>query len=124
MDIVSMLAENKIREAIEKGELNNLPGSGKPLEIEDLSNVPEDLRVGYKLLKNAGILPEEMELNKDIISLQKLIDCCYDEQEKNRLKIKLSEKLLRFNIIMEKRSMYSPALTQYKDKIYNKLGKF
>ncbi|ABO50539.1 conserved hypothetical protein [Desulforamulus reducens MI-1] len=118
MDLFTMLAENKIREAMEKGELNNLPGSGQPLELDDMSHIPEDLRAGYRLLKNAGVIPEEMELKKEIISLQKLIDYCYDEKDRTHLIKKLNEKILRFNILMEKRKVVSPALSFYKEKIY------
>lgn len=56
MEFISKLAEVKIQEAIRKEELENLPGKGKPLNLEDLSRVPEDLRVGYILLKNAGVI--------------------------------------------------------------------
>ena len=120
MDILAALAENKIREAVEKGELNNLPGSGKPLPVEDLSHIPEELRVSYRLLKNANVLPEEMELKKEIITLQKLIDCCHENKDKRQLVKKLNEKILRFDIMMDQRKTYSSALTYYRDKIYNK----
>ncbi|MEW6042181.1 MAG: DnaJ family domain-containing protein [Elusimicrobiota bacterium] len=122
MDVFALLAENKIRESIQNGELNNLPGSGKPLEMEDLSHIPDELRAGYRLLKNAGVLPEELEIKKEIISLHKLINYCYDEDEKRQLTKKLNEKILRFNILMEKRQVSSPALSCYKDKIYTKFG--
>lgn len=122
MDIVEIIAENKIREAIKKGELKNLAGEGEPLKLEDLSGVPEDLRVPYLILKNAGMLPPELELKKEIVSLQKLINCCYQEEEKRTtLRRKLNEKILRFNLLMEKRGI-SSALQGYKDKIYKKLG--
>lgn len=120
MDILALLAENKIREAIKNGDLNNLPGSGKPLDVEDLSHVPEDLRVGYKILKNANVLPVEMEIKKDIVTLQQLIDYCYDEKEKKQLTKRLNEKILRFNMLMDQRKDVSPALSFYKEKIYNK----
>lgn len=122
MDILTALAENKIREAIAKGDLNNLPGSGKPLKLEDLSYVPEELRASYRLLKNAGVLPEEMELKKEIITLQKLIDCCHGNEDKTQLVKKLNEKVLRFDLMMDQRKTYSSGLAQYRDKIYNKFG--
>ncbi|ADG81370.1 DnaJ family domain-containing protein [Thermincola potens] len=122
MDVVAMIAEEKIREAIKNGELENLPGEGKPLKIQDLSHVPAELRAGYILLKNAGVLPEELELRKEIISLQTLVDCCYDEEDRKSLKRELNAKILRFNILMEKRKGSGSALGLYKDKIYNKLG--
>ena len=49
---IQYIAEKRIAEAMDKGEFDNLPGRGKPLEIEDLSAVPEDLRMAYKILKN------------------------------------------------------------------------
>lgn len=121
MDIVAVIAENKIREAIKKGELKNLAGKGKPLKIDDLSSVPEDLRAAYIILKNAGMLPQELEIRKEIVSLQKLINCCYEEEERNILKKKLNEKILRFNLLMEKRGM-NAAVRSYQDRIFKKLG--
>ncbi|MEW6698422.1 MAG: DnaJ family domain-containing protein [Bacillota bacterium] len=122
MDIFALMAENKIRESIEKGELKNLPGSGKPLEIEDLSHIPHELRASYRLLKNAGVLPEELEIKKEIISLQKLINCCCNEDERSQLTRKLNEKILRFDILMERRNTPSTTLSYYKDKIYTRLS--
>ncbi len=57
---IDILAEQKIEEAIARGEFDNLPGAGRPLPDEDLSLVPEHLRAGYRLLKNAGYLPPEL----------------------------------------------------------------
>lgn len=116
-----MIAENKIREAIEKGDLDNLPNKGKPIILEDLSHVPADLRVGYKILKNSNVLPAEIQLKKDIVTLEDLIDCCYDEQKKHQLKKKLNEKTLRFNIMMDKNKINCSS-EFYKNKIYAKFS--
>lgn len=123
----AIIAENKIREAMLKGEFEDLPGQGKPLKIDDLSNVPDDLRASYILLKNAGVLPEEMELHKEIINLQALINRCYDDNtgdgEINSLKKKLTEKILRYDMMMEKRKTTSNnAMLSYQNKISRKLG--
>ncbi|BAF59866.1 hypothetical protein PTH_1685 [Pelotomaculum thermopropionicum SI] len=123
MDIAEVIAEGKIREAMEKGEFENLPGKGKPLQIDDLSHVPEELRAGYIILKNAGVLPEELQLKKEIISLQKLIDYCNDEEERCTLRKKMNQKILRFDMLMEKRRL-SPSLIHYKNKIYKKFGRY
>lgn len=58
MYIFEIIAENKIREAILRGELENLPGQGKPLNIGDLSHVPEELRAGYIVLKTLAFCPK------------------------------------------------------------------
>lgn len=121
MDILAKIAEERIREAIKKGEFDNLSLKGKPLKLEDLSRVSEELRAGYKILKNAGVLPEELELKKEIISLKNLIACCYEDEEKKLLKKKLNEKILRFNILMEKRGVKGSAVGLYRSKIYKKL---
>ena len=68
------IAEKKIAEAIARGELDDLPGAGKPLELDDDSNVPEDLRVAYRILKNAGFVPPEVESLREIGQLERLVD--------------------------------------------------
>jgi hypothetical protein len=67
------VAEEKIVAAQKAGAFDNLPGKGKPLELEDLSWVPEDLRVAYHILKNAHVLPPEAELLKEIHALEDLL---------------------------------------------------
>ncbi|MEE8304749.1 MAG: DUF1992 domain-containing protein, partial [Candidatus Tectomicrobia bacterium] len=78
MDMLVKIAEQKIRKAIERGEFDNLGYQGKPLKLDDLSGVPEPLRMGYRLLKNAGVLPPEMALKKEIVGLRDLCShkCC------------------------------------------------
>lgn len=121
MDIFAIVAERKIREAIERGELDNLALKGQPLRREDLSGVPEELRMGYKILKNAGMLPAELEINREILALKDLLACTRDEEERRAIKTRLSEKLLHFNVLMEKAGR-RPAFVQYEEKIRGKLG--
>lgn len=66
-------AEKHILEAQRKGELDRLPGEGKPLELDDDSNVPAELRAGYRLLKNAGYLPPELQQRKEALELADLL---------------------------------------------------
>ncbi len=122
VDVVAVIAEAKIREAIEKGAFDNLEGKGKPLQFDELSHVPEELRAAYIILKNAGVLPEELQLKKEIVSLQKLIDCCRAEEEKEVLRKKLTQKILRFDILMERRKTSSRVLNTYRNKIYKLFG--
>ncbi len=70
MDILAVLAEEKIREAMRRGEFANLAGKGQPLQVDDLSHVPEQLRAGYTILKNAGVLPEEMQLKNVAVAIR------------------------------------------------------
>ena len=73
MSFTQRLAEEKILAAIERGEFDDLPGHGRPLTLEDDSSVPEELRAGYRLLKNAGYLPPELELRKEIQHVEELL---------------------------------------------------
>lgn len=102
MDWIQELAERKIQEAMERGEFDRLALRGKPLRLEDLSRVPEDLRVGFIVLKNAGVLPPEMELRKEMLTLRDLIDACLDPAEKRTLRQRLYRKMLRYHLLMGK----------------------
>lgn len=120
MDIAATIANNKIKEAIDNGEFDNIPGKGKPLQLEDMSGIPEDLRMGYKMLKNAGML-DEVNLKKDLLNLENLIDQCYDEEERERLKKKLDEKRLKYNSFVKSRKpSNAAAMRQYQSKIDSK----
>lgn len=59
--MLDFLAEKKIREAMACGEFDDLPGAGRPLELDDDRLVPEELRVAHRILKNAGIAPPEVK---------------------------------------------------------------
>ncbi len=67
------LVEQQIQQAVDSGMLDNLPGQGKPLILDDNSMVPESLRAGYHILKNAGFLPLELEERREAIQLRDLL---------------------------------------------------
>lgn len=69
MWLLDQWAERHIAEAQAKGEFDNLAGSGEPLILDDDSHVPPELRAGYRLLKNAGCLPPELEQRREAIQL-------------------------------------------------------
>ncbi|MDD9982944.1 MAG: DUF1992 domain-containing protein [Gammaproteobacteria bacterium] len=68
------LVEARIERAIERGELTDLPGQGSPLSLDDDACVAPELRLAYRILKNAGFVPEEIELRREIMGLAVLID--------------------------------------------------
>ncbi|MDZ7268022.1 MAG: DUF1992 domain-containing protein [candidate division KSB1 bacterium] len=110
MNAFAHLAEQKILEAIANGEFDNLPGHGRPLNWEDDSNIPASLRLGFKILKNANVLPEEMQLKKDILALQEqLRDAPHAEAQ--ALRRQLRELETRFHLLMERhrRCLRNPA---------------
>ena len=75
-----IMAEQRINEAVEKGELDNLPGQGKPLDLDDDSHLPPDMRMAYRILKNAGYLAPEVEQRKEIASIRDMLSQCQDEE--------------------------------------------
>ncbi len=101
-DILHILAEQRIREALENGEFDDLPGKGRPLPPDDLSLVPPDRRAAYKVLRNAGQLPVEMDLKKEIAALEQAVKKSPPGEERDRLNRKLIERTTFFNILMEK----------------------
>jgi len=68
-----LLAERRIVEAIARGELDDLPGAGRPLALDDDRLVPEELRVAYRILKNAGYVPAEVDELREIGQLERLV---------------------------------------------------
>jgi hypothetical protein len=125
MDLFHILAEEKIKQAIKEGELDRLPGMGKPLNLDDLSCVPEELRMAYRIMKNAGFTEEETTLRKELMTIEDLIEKCDDDDKKESMKKQLNEKMLRFNRLISKRGVQtnSAMFKQYEEKVTKKLQK-
>jgi hypothetical protein len=115
------MAEQRILEAQRNGEFDNLPGKGKPLKLEDLSWVPEDLRIGYKVLKNAHVLPPEAELLKDIHILEDLLKHIEEEGQRKALVKSIQWKIIRLDML-KRRSSSTASLKQYGRKLVQKFG--
>lgn len=97
------IAEKKIKEAIEKEEFKDLEGFGKPIDNSDYFNAPEEERMAYHILKNAGIVPEELKIRKDIDIILKDIKACSDADKKEKLKKKLYLLYTQYELAMEQR---------------------
>ncbi|MFH1148376.1 MAG: DnaJ family domain-containing protein [Pseudomonadota bacterium] len=114
------IIENIINKAIERGEFDNLPGYGKPLVLEDDSHIPPDLRMAYKILKNADCIPPELQLKKDIQNIQDMLGGMTDEKERYRQIKKLNFLVLKLN--MMRRSQVDLEENQvYYDKVVEKV---
>lgn len=113
------IAEQRILEAQRNGEFDNLPGKGKPLQLEDLSGVPEDLRIGYHVLKNAHVLPPEAELLKEIHSLEDLLKYVEDEGERRALAKSIQWKVIRLDML-KRRSLDMDSVRKYGRKLVAK----
>ncbi|HBD08102.1 MAG TPA: DUF1992 domain-containing protein [Syntrophobacteraceae bacterium] len=116
------LIEDKIQEAIRRGEFDHLPGSGEPLQLDDDSHLPDDLRIAYKILKNADCLPPELQLRKDIRQTEELLAGIQDTQEKYRQMKKLNFMIMKLNMMRR----ISPLLEEgqrYYEKVIDKIAK-
>jgi hypothetical protein len=121
LDIAYIIAEERIRQAIKDGDFDKLPGEGKPLNLEDLSHIPEELRQAFRILKNANMITDEQELKRDMATIEELISICTDANEEQRLTEMLTEKRLRFEQLVDKKKMTSSAAYRtYQNKIYSK----
>ena len=71
--VLQSIAEERIREAQRDGVFDDLPGKGGPLHLEDESGIPEELRMAYHVLKNAGMVPREVQERKEISNLADML---------------------------------------------------
>lgn len=115
------IAEERILDAQRAGAFDDLPGKGKPLNLEDLSWVPEDLRIGYHILKNAHVLPPEAELLKDIHTLDDLLKHVEDEGQRRALAKSIQFKMIRLDLL-KRRSMSITSVRNYSRKLVTKFG--
>jgi hypothetical protein len=105
MDFFTRLAENRIKEAMEAGEFDDLRGKGQPLNLEEDSHIPPELRMAYKILKNADCLPPELTLRQEVVQLQDLVAAMPDEAEKLK-------QMRRLNFLIMKLDMMRPVSPQ------------
>ncbi|SHE87020.1 protein of unknown function [Modicisalibacter ilicicola DSM 19980] len=117
MSLIDRLAEAHIQQALENGELDDLPGSGEPLRLDDDSMIPPELRAGYRLLKNAGFLPPELELVREIREVESLIARMDHGEEREQACARL--RLLQVRAQAYGRRL-SPLLEhgEYRDKLF------
>jgi hypothetical protein len=97
------LVEEMIRAAMERGEFDNLPGKGKPLDLDAYFALPEEERVALQMLKDAGFVPAEVQLLRDINELRQALGAAAGEADRARLQKALEEKTLAFNVTMDRR---------------------
>ena len=114
------IVEERIRRAQRKGEFENLEGSGKPLDLLDDQMVAEELRLTYKILKNADYLPPEIELKKAIQQTEELLSGMGETAAKYRTIQKLNFLIMKLNTLRNT-SIEFEAPQKYSDKLIEKL---
>ena len=115
-----LFVEEKIRKAVEKGEFDDLPGTGKPLDFrDDLPGLSPELKMGFKVLKNAGYIPEKSEMKSSDVLIHDLLSYATDGEEKGNF-----QKRRQFEeLVHEKRWYRHSTFKDYANKIYQKLFK-
>jgi len=97
MDFIAFIAEQKILQAMQERDLSDSAYKYKPLPLEDDSFVPAELKMAYKILKNSGFLPPEVEERKEIKRLEDLVTSTEDEHERLRQMKKLEVLMMKIN---------------------------
>ncbi len=115
------IVEERIQQAQRKGAFKNLPGAGKPLVIEDDRHVPEDLRLAYKILKNADCIPPEIELKKEIKRTEDILAGMDETVEKYQTMKKLNFLIMKLNALRDT-SISFEMPQQYLGKLAGRFG--
>ena len=113
---IETLAEERIKQAQERGEFDDLPGRGKPLDLEDDAHVPAELRMAWRVLKNAGCLPPELEAGREINTALELLAGLADETERYRQMQRLNLLVTKLNLT-RRRPVQLEAQQLYYDKV-------
>lgn len=103
MNPFEKIAEERIKEAQESGAFDHLEGKGQPLDLSDYFRLPPHLRVGFSLLKNAGVLPREVDLLREIAELKSLRQMTKDPAEQRQLTRQINEKSVQLSLLLEQR---------------------
>ena len=115
------LVEQRIQAAQRNGEFEDLQGSGKPIEFADDSRIPEDLRLAYKMLKNADYAPPEIEIKKQILKTEDLLDGLPEGRDKYKAIKKLNYLVMKLNCL--RRTPVDLEEPQYSGQIIDRLSK-
>jgi DnaJ-like protein len=75
------IVEAIIKDAMERGEFDNLPGKGKPIDLSEYFETPEEVRLANSVLKNAGMTSREVDLLKEIAELKQALAAMLDERK-------------------------------------------
>ena len=96
------IAEQRLRQAIEDGLLDDLPNRGERIDLEEYFATPEDLRVAYSILKNANCLPEEVELRNEIAALECARVKAASAAERRAIDGRITDLTLRFDLLQDR----------------------
>ncbi len=96
------IVEAIIKEAVERGEFDNLPGKGKPIDLTEYFETPEEVRMANSVLKNAGMTSREVDLLKEIAELKQILAGILDEKKKQDIEKQIRQKQVEFSLMLER----------------------
>jgi len=96
------IVEAMINEAMERGEFDNLPGQGRPIDLSEYFETPEEVRMAHSVLKGAGMTSREVDLLREIAALKQLLPAVLDEHKKQEIEKKIRQKQMEFNLMMDR----------------------
>jgi hypothetical protein len=96
------IVEAMIREAMERGEFDNLPGKGKPIDLTEYFETPEEVRLANSVLKSAGMTSREVDLLREIAELKRMLAALLDEKKKQEIERQIQQKQVEFGLMMER----------------------
>jgi hypothetical protein len=91
-----------IQEAMQRGEFDDLPGKGKPIDLTAYFDAPEEVRAAYSILKNAGLVPREVELLREIAELRQVEAALVEEKKRLEIHRQIEKKQVEFSLMMER----------------------
>ena len=96
------IVEALIQEAMERGEFDNLAGKGKPIDLSEYFETPEEVRLANSVLKNAGMTSREVDLLKEIAELKQVQAAGIDEKKKQEIRKQIQQKQIEFSLMIER----------------------
>ncbi|WP_394231695.1 DnaJ family domain-containing protein [Niallia oryzisoli] len=110
--------EEKIKKAIDNGDFDDLPGMGEPLDYsDDLPGLSPELKMGYRMLKNAGYLSEQKNKKNSAITFEDLLNTATEGLDKGDY-----QKRIEFDeLVVDRKLRSNSKFIEYTNKIYNKL---
>lgn len=121
MWLLDQWAERHILDAQSKGDFDDLPGRGEPLTLDDDLNIPPELRAGYRLLKNAGCLPPELEQRKEAVALVDLLKAVRPDDPQYA---ELSRRLALLELKLRQAGLNTDFLRgEYADRLHTQIDK-
>ncbi|HEY5983801.1 MAG TPA: DUF1992 domain-containing protein [Anaerolineales bacterium] len=97
--MLGKLVEQMIQDAIDRGELDDLPGAGKPLKLDAYFETPPEVRVALSVLRNAGVPSPEIELLRQIHELEDAIGAAATQAERTNCARKIRALRLRLDLL-------------------------